>query len=121
MALLLLVDDDPNIVETAKDILEEAAHTVDTAGTSAEALALARAGRYDVMIVDLHLPDGSGLDLAAKAHALNPKLLVFLMTGEAGVDKGAAASAIYEILTKPVNPPELLARLQNALARRREC
>jgi len=112
---ILLVDDDPNILDTAKDILEDANYAVETAGTSAAAVERLRQEPFHVMLVDFHLPDGSGVALAAQAQALRPGILVILMTGEADVQRDPT-TPIHDILIKPVHPPQLLRILAQALA-----
>src|SRR5205823_4121437 len=63
---VLLVDDDANILDTAKDILEEAKYVVETAGTGAAALKLLEQKQFNVVIVDFQLPDTTGLEMARK-------------------------------------------------------
>ena len=60
---VLVVDDNAALAENLKDILEDAGFAVRAAGSCAEAHSLARSG-FDVALVDLALPDGSGTELA---------------------------------------------------------
>jgi DNA-binding NtrC family response regulator len=105
---LLLVDDDPHILETAQDILEAAGYTVQTAETGAAALQKLRAVPCELMIVDFNLLDMSGIDVAVQAKQIRPELVVFMMTGEANVDLGPAETIIHTLLMKPVSPPQLI-------------
>ena len=105
---LLLIDDEPHILETAQDILEAAGFGVVTAETGEAALQKLRDGPCDLMIVDFNLLDTTGVDLAVKADQLRPGLPVILMTGEANIDLGPAKTVIRTILTKPVNPSQLI-------------
>ncbi len=66
---VLLVEDDPAVRETLSDVLVEAGHTVGAVGTFAEAVAALERDPWDVLLADLVLPGGSGLDLAARARA----------------------------------------------------
>jgi DNA-binding NtrC family response regulator len=113
----LLVDDDPNILDTAKDILEDANYVVETAATVASATERLQKEPFDLMLVDFNLPDGRGVDLAVQAQSLRPGILVILMTGEANIqlDKSAPVS---DYLIKPVHPPELLRILAQALTQK---
>lgn len=112
MKRLLLVDDDPNILESAKDILEDAGYAVKTASTLAAARALLAEGALDVLVVDFNLPDGKGLNLALEAKSQWPALKRVLMTGEVPVATGGADTGLFHaVLTKPVDPPSLLALL----------
>jgi len=120
-ARILLVDDDPNILETGKDILEDAGFEVTAAGTVAAALTALAQASCRVMIADLNLPDGSGLDLATRVHTLYPEIRIVLMTGESEDVRPAAApakqaSAVDDYLLKPVNPPQLMRIIQRLLA-----
>lgn len=114
MTRLLLVDDDPNILDTARDILEDAGYEVAAAGTSAEALALLQKDPFHLALVDYNLPDAKGVQFAQEARRLRPELRVILMTGEARVDAGPPG-VIAEVLTKPVDPGRLIALLQKTL------
>jgi len=105
---ILVVDDDPNIRDTAKDILEDAGYTILTAESCAEALQALAASSVDVAIVDFNLPDGHGADLAVRAKEIQPKLAVLLLTGESHVNLGPAQTVIYSVLTKPVDPTALI-------------
>jgi len=60
---ILVVDDDPAFSAFAVMSLEARGHDVDSASTAADALATLYAARYDLVLIDLHLPDGSGLEL----------------------------------------------------------
>jgi DNA-binding response OmpR family regulator len=109
---ILIVDDDPNILDTARDILEDAGYAVFAEVTGAGALAKLSSSPADLALFDFNLPDTQGIDLAVKAKKIRPKMAIFLMTGEAGVDLGAAQGAVDLVLTKPVNPVKLLQVIQ---------
>ena len=105
---ILLVDDDAHILETAQDILDAAGFAVQTAETGVAALKVLSEHSCAVMVVDFNLLDTTGIDLAVKARRLQPDLVIVLMTGEEHVDLGSAQGIIHAILTKPVNPSELI-------------
>jgi DNA-binding response OmpR family regulator len=109
---VLIVDDDPNILDTANEILEDAGYLVKTAGTGAAAMSLLKAFSPDIAIFDFNLPDTTGIELSLQAKSQNPKMKVILMTGEGHVDPGPAKDSIDYILTKPVNPAKLLVLLR---------
>jgi CheY-like chemotaxis protein len=101
----LVVDDEPMVAEVLVDVLRESGRHTAIAGSMAEAVA--ELTRLDVrsLVVDLNLPDGSGLDLARRALALKPALAghIALTTGEA--DKAAIQRLIvdhgFPVLVKP--------------------
>src|SRR5713226_3418212 len=105
---ILIVDDDPNILDTARDILEDAGYTVYAEGTAAGALAKLKSSPVDLAVFDFNLPDGKGVDLAVQGKRISPKMPIILMTGEEAVDLGPATDAVSTILTKPVNPTQLI-------------
>ena len=111
---ILLVDDDAHILETAQDILEAAGYEVKSAETGACALQELGRASVHLMIVDYNLTDTTGVELALKAKALRPEVVIVLMTGEEDVDLGAAKSFTYAVLTKPVNPADLLKLIKQA-------
>ncbi len=113
---VLLVDDNPALLDNVRSILEEAGFQVRTAGTCAEAHATARGG-FDVALVDLGLPDGSGTELAQDLKESAPDSEVVLLTGhatmESALDAVRAGACAY--LQKPVKPPELLMTIETAM------
>jgi signal transduction histidine kinase len=118
---VLLVDDDVNILETAKDILEEAHYVVDTASNGAAALKLLGEKQFNVVVVDFQLPDSTGLELARKIRELNEHSCVILMTGHASLEMAVKAiqEAVYDYLIKPVDPAQLQRTIEKALEKQR--
>jgi len=118
---LLLVDDDVNILDTVKDILEEAHYIVRTADTGAKALEALDQEAFNVVVVDFQLPDSTGLELARKVHERNENTLVILMTGHASLDMAVKAiqEAIYDYLIKPVDPAQLQRAIGKALEKQK--
>jgi len=83
---VLIVDDEPSIRDVMSRILRRQGHAVEVAANGAGALALARAGAFDLIICDLNLPGTSGLDIYAELvrERLLGGALFALATGEAG-------------------------------------
>jgi DNA-binding response OmpR family regulator len=116
---VLLVEDEPRILDAMRRVLVAEHYVVDTSATVGEALALAELHAYDVVVLDRVLPDGSGLDvirgLRARAVA-TPVLMVTALSAlehrVEGLDAGAD-----DYLGKPFAFSELLARMR-ALTRR---
>ncbi len=118
---VLLVDDDVNILDTAKDILEEASYEVFTAATGAQAIAQLDQRAFNIVVVDFQLPDSTGLELARKVRERNDFTLVVLMTGHASLEMAVKAiqEAIYDYLIKPVDPGQLKRALERALEKQK--
>jgi two-component system, cell cycle sensor histidine kinase and response regulator CckA len=105
MATLLIVDDEPVILDVFRRFLEGEGRTLLLAGSAREAMALAaEAGDIDVALVDKNLGDGSGLDVARRLKAAKPDVEVILVTGYASLDSAIQAVQIgaYDYVTKPV-------------------
>jgi DNA-binding response OmpR family regulator len=119
---ILLLEDDPDLVDVVALGLRNASYAVDVARTYAEADALLRSVAFDVACVDLGLPDGDGLDLVRRlssdAQLIAPRR-VLMLTARDAVDQRVAGldAGADDYLVKPFAFSELLARLR-ALARR---
>ncbi len=117
---VLIVEDDPELAALLRDGLRE--HRIDPtlAANFAEGRAQALVGNYDVVVLDVRLPGGSGYDLCADLRRRNVSVPVLMLTALDAVDdrvRGLAAGA-DDYLTKPFAFKELVARL-HALTRRR--
>ena len=118
MATLLIVDDEPVILDVFRRFLEGEGRTLILAGSAREAMArAAEAGDIDVALVDKNLGDGSGLDVARRLKAAKPDVEVILVTGYASLDSAIQAVQIgaYDYVTKPVSDYEALnLKVENA-------
>ena len=120
MTRVLLIEDDPRLAEMVARYLGEAGFQVTLAGTGRTGIARAARDAFDVLILDLMLPDMDGLDVcrAIRARAETP-ILMLTARGDAmdrvvGLEMGAD-----DYLPKPFEPRELLARLKAILRRGR--
>lgn len=116
---LLLLEDDDLLAESLSETLEDNGYRVDSAATVHAAESLMASEEYALAILDLGLPDGSGLDLIARWRGQDRHLPILALTARdtwedkvAGLRRGAD-----DYLTKPFHEAELLARL-HALLRR---
>lgn len=119
VGVVLVVDDDELVRELVVGILRAAGYVALPAGDAREADACATVYVVDLLLTDIALPDGSGLDLAAHLVARRPGLPVLFMTGAAeGVPMcEVMAGAQVDLLPKPFTPDELLRRVRVALSR----
>src|SRR2546428_12320928 len=85
MPTLLIVDDEANIRGSLKGALGREGYQVDEAGTLEQARAKLREA-YDIVLLDVWLPDGTGLDLLAEIRASAPETAVIVMSGPATID-----------------------------------
>ncbi|MCU0969801.1 MAG: response regulator transcription factor [Rubrivivax sp.] len=115
---LLLVEDHAPLAEALAGGLRRAGFAVDVAGTVGEARSAASAAPYDLAVLDLGLPDGSGLDLLREWRGRGgPPAVLLTARGAlgdrvAGLDEGAD-----DYVVKPVEMPELVARCRAVLRR----
>ena len=114
---LLVVDDDRAHAEAMQMALERDGHIVEIADNYMAALDRVRARSFDVVLTDLMLGDGNGLDLLRQLRELFPELSVFLITGYGSVETAVEAmqEGAADYLTKPVNLGELRTRVTREL------
>jgi DNA-binding response OmpR family regulator len=112
---ILLIDDDPNICETAADILEAAGYGVKMASTGALALDELSQASVDLILMDFNLPDTTAKELAPQIRAAFPLLKMIVLSGEQEPPLGASRDLIHQVLTKPVSPSELVGLIKQLL------
>jgi two-component system, NtrC family, nitrogen regulation response regulator NtrX len=119
MASLLIVDDEPNIRSSLQGALGREGWQTEGAGSLVEARERLTESR-DVVLLDVWLPDGSGLDLLAELARDTPETVVIVMSGHATIDVAVEATrrGAYDFLEKPISLERLLVVLRNATARR---
>ncbi|MFT3913178.1 MAG: response regulator [Anaeromyxobacteraceae bacterium] len=119
MATILLVDDEPVLLDVFERLLARAGRTFLTAGSAAAALAVVQGEQQvDVALVDKNLGDGSGLDVAVALKRAQPWAEVILVTGYASLDSAIEAVRIgaYDYVTKPITDLDGLdLKVENAL------
>ena len=113
---ILLVDDNPAFVENLTEILQAEGYSVAATFSCAGALAAAEKG-FDLVLVDLRLPDGDGTSLAQKLKEMNSESEVILLTGYGTIESAAAAvrAGAWAYLLKPYETQELLRTLEQAM------
>jgi DNA-binding response OmpR family regulator len=118
MRTVLIVDDEPKIVQLARDYLEHAGFAVLTAGDGASAIQVVRTRRPDLVVLDLGLPHLDGLDVTRTLRAESTTPIVMLTARDDELDKllGLELGA-DDYITKPFSPRELVARVRAVLRR----
>jgi two-component system KDP operon response regulator KdpE len=115
---VLVVDDERQILRALKVILREAGYEVIEAATMEEALDRAAVRPPDAAIIDLMLPDGSGIELSRRLREwTSMPILVLSAVGEEDAKVEALEAGADDYVTKPFGPRELVARLGAALRR----
>jgi two-component system KDP operon response regulator KdpE len=115
---VLVVDDEPQIVRGLTIILRGAGYTVESAQTKDEALVVLGSRPPDALVLDLVLPDGSGVDICREVRRFSRlPILVLSAVGDEREKVRALDAGADDYITKPFGTDELLARLRAALRR----
>ena len=118
MARVLVVDDEPRIVQLVRDYLERAGFAVSTARTGPEALMRARQDRPDLIVLDLGLPELDGLEVTRRLRRDSGVPIIMLTARDDETDKVVGLElGADDYVTKPFSPSELTARVRAVLRR----
>lgn len=122
MARLLLVEDESLLRWALRARLVRAGHEVDEAATLAEADELLRKRRPDVVLLDVNLPDGNGIDFLAAQHEKLSESIALVFTADGRVEDAVRAMKLgaWDFLAKPVDQEELLRLVDKATAFHRQ-
>ncbi|HEY9712482.1 MAG TPA: response regulator transcription factor [Chroococcales cyanobacterium] len=119
MAKILVVEDEKALAETVVHVLRDEHHVVELALSGDDALDMLRVNHYDLILLDLNLPDTDGLAICKSIRLRKKPVSIIMVTGrttidekEIGLDMGAD-----DYLTKPFHMKELLARVRAILRR----
>lgn len=117
MARVLIIDDTQPICETLTELVTNIGHEADSAYTFADGLAMAQQRDYDVVFLDVRLPDGSGLDLLSTVRELPAAPEVIIMTGAGDPDGAEAAirNGAWDYVQKPLFPKKIILSLKRVL------
>jgi two-component system nitrogen regulation response regulator GlnG len=119
---ILVVDDDAPFRGAVARVLRAAGHRVDEAGGAVQALRSLRARRPDVLITDIMMPEGDGIELITEVKAAHGGLLIVAISGRGSigcVDLLALAGKLgaHAVLDKPFSADELLLTLDGLLSK----
>jgi DNA-binding NtrC family response regulator len=106
---ILVVDDEPIVLQSLGDWFRQDGYTVDTASSAKEALRLAAGRTHDIALLDIKMPGVDGLELQERLAQEVPDLTVIVMTAYASVESAVRAlkAGAYDYITKPFDPDEL--------------
>ena len=119
-ARILVVDDERSMQEFLEIFLRGEGYEVTTAGDVAAARALIESDEFDVVITDIQMPGGSGLDLLHAARDASPDAMVIMITAYASTETAIAAmkDGAYDYLTKPFRVDEIRLVVEKALEKK---
>jgi DNA-binding NtrC family response regulator len=109
-ASILLVEDDESLQASLRDLLRDNGYQIHAAGTRHDGLVILKAIRPTVCLLDLNLPDGSGVDILKSIvhEGLSTKVIVTSAFPMIDLRKRFGQSIVVATLTKPVSPEQLL-------------
>ncbi len=115
---VLLVDDEPNLLDALARTLRHTPYQVLTATSGQAALDLLGTTQIDVIVADEMMPGMTGTELLTRARTEHPSVMRVILTGQAKLESAVAAineGEVYRFLTKPCNPADLAITIQHAL------
>ncbi|NCC24695.1 MAG: sigma-54-dependent Fis family transcriptional regulator [Deltaproteobacteria bacterium] len=117
---ILIVDDEQDFAEGMQEIVELMGHGCDTAGSISDALRMAGSGGYDIVFLDVFLPDGNGLDSIRdfQSSPSGPDLIVLTGIGDPDGAALAIKSGVWDYLTKPATVAKIRNTIQRVLHNR---
>jgi signal transduction histidine kinase len=119
-AKILVIDDEDGMREGCRRALLPQGHRVDTAADLITGQSLIRREHYDLILLDVMMPDGSGIDLIDPIHERDTDTICIIITGYATIELAVESiqRGAYDFLSKPFSSEELLAAVNQGLERR---
>ncbi len=118
---ILLIDDDPGLSEVIVMLLEREGYAAERVGTVSAGLQHVRKTEVDLVVTDLRLPDGTGLDAIRAIRARRPEVPIIMITSYSSIESaiGALRAGAVDYIIKPFDNDELLHTVRRALNERR--
>jgi PAS domain S-box-containing protein len=118
---ILIIDDEPRMCESLSQLLGERGYQVSSANTAKEGIQLLSQAAYDLLLLDIVLPDMNGLEVLEYVHGRYSELLVIVFSGFASIESAVRAlkNGAFDYIRKPVEYEELIKRVNNALEQKR--
>ncbi len=114
---ILVVDDEPVIQELISAFVERSGYRCDVAGSLSEIRSLLEKNGYDIIFLDLRLPDGSGISILGEGGIIPQETIVVIITGQQNLETAIQAirGGTYDYITKPFTLEEFDERLERAV------
>ena len=118
---ILVIDDDPNIIDFCTTVLEASGYTLRAAASGAEGLALAQSEAPDLVILDIMMEEvDSGFQVAQQLSASGtPIIMLSSIAGATARTIDWSTLPVAELIDKPISPELLIKKVEKLLARRR--
>lgn len=119
---ILIVDDEASLRQTLARILQRADYEVTTTASGSEALTLLAQHSFDLVYLDIRMPDISGLEVLKTIHAKYPELPVILFTAQPDLNSAVEAvrSGAIDYLLKPLKPQTIIERTGSVLVNKQK-
>jgi len=113
---VLVIDDEQVICDACQLVLSEEGHTVTSTNTGKDGLAAIRQGTYDVVLLDMKLPDMDGMEILKAVQEEKRRLCIIVMTGYSSISNAVQAikKGASDYLAKPFTDDELLETIGKA-------
>lgn len=117
-----MVDDDEKMQEVLTEILTDKGYLVTCVGNGKKAVAESFKQLYNLALIDIHLPDGEGIDLLGKLRKTEPDMIKIILTGNATLNNSieAANKGIDGYVVKPFDPKKLTSLIESKLKEQRK-
>jgi DNA-binding NtrC family response regulator len=117
---VLAVDDEEVVCESIRRVLTEEGYSVQTTTSSREGLELIRKDIFDLLLLDIKMPEVDGIEFLRTARSASPETEVIIITGYATIETAVEAIKLgaFDYLEKPVSPPQLVVATARALERK---
>jgi DNA-binding NtrC family response regulator len=114
---ILIVDDDEVMRDTLSDVLRKREYDIYSVGSGGETFSIVRKNIIDLILLDMKLPDGDGLDVLKKIKEFDTEILVIIMTAYSDVQTAVSAmkSGAYHYINKPFDLEELKILIEKGL------
>ena len=113
---ILIVDDDRRLCHELVSCLEEEGYSAEYAFDGVQGIELVRQNQYDVILLDIKMPNANGLDVLKKMKKLRPEVAVILITGQSLIEKliqeENASSLLAGFLNKPFYAESLIEKIE---------
>jgi len=118
---ILIIDDEPRMCESLSKLLGEQGYQVSSANTAEQGIQLLAQNAFDLLLLDIVLPDMNGLEVLEYVHGRYADLLVIMFSGFASIESAVSAlkNGAFDYIRKPVEYEELTKRVSNALEQKR--
>ncbi|HTY81773.1 MAG TPA: response regulator, partial [Dehalococcoidales bacterium] len=118
---ILVVDDDQDFLDIIKRILKFKGYAAESVSSAADAKARLKERFYNVVILDISLPDADGTELLSRVMAIHPDVIAIMLTGHSSVQNAVQSLnyGAFAYLEKPVDPENLFSVINRGLERQR--